>query len=69
MMIIPTKTGLILHTMFMLIECKLKKIISILTFARFSGKGRHSLHLNTVHYEKSKNVNFLALFRSGILLA
>ena len=40
----------------MLIECKL------INLAQFSGKGHH-----TLHYEKSQNMNFLALIRSYIL--
>ena len=43
----------------MLIE---RKLIMILNFTRFSGKGHH-----TLHYEKSQNMNFLALVRSCIL--
>ena len=48
-------------TVFMPIERKLKKIISILTFTRFSGEGRHSLQYSKIHYEKFQNANFLAL--------
>ena len=32
------------HTVLILIELKLKKIIVILTFAQFSGKGHQLLH-------------------------
>ena len=45
--------GMMGDTMF---RTQAKKIITILTFTRFSGKGRHQLH-----YEKSQNANFLAL--------
>ena len=41
------------------------KIISILTFVRFSGKG-HYIHYVEIHYEKFQNTNFLALIRSCI---
>ena len=46
------------HTVFMLIECKLK------IFPVTSGEGCHSLH-----YVKSQNANFLTLIKSCILLA
>ena len=52
-------------TMFMLIECKLKKlIISTLTFGQISGKGYHSLHKDTL----CQNANFLVLIRSCVSL-